>query len=176
MPVRIQRLLLRLQRYDVTLTYKPGKELYIADTFSRAYLTGRDPSDIELDNEVDCHVHCLVKRLPLAKSKLEEFKEASASDIELQQLKKVIISGWPDTKQEVPNEVKPYWNFRDEINETEEILFRGEKIVPTSLRREMLERIHEVHLGIPKCMQRGRQSLFWTGMSSEILYPNARHA
>ena len=39
-PVRIQRLLLRLQRYDVTLTYKPGKELYIADTLSRAYLTG----------------------------------------------------------------------------------------------------------------------------------------
>ena len=80
-PVRIQRLLLRLQRYDVTLTYKPGKELYIADTLSRAYLTGRDPSDIELDDEIDCHVHCLVKRLPLAKSKFEEFKEASASDI-----------------------------------------------------------------------------------------------
>ena len=154
--VRIQRLLLRLQRYDITLTYKPGKVLYIADTLSRAYLTGRDPSDIELDNEIDCRVHCLVKRLPLAKSKFEDFKEASASDIELQQLKKVIISGWPDTKQEVLNEVKPYWNFRDEINKIEGILLKGEKIdkitVPTSLGRKMLVRIHEVHLGIQECM------------------------
>ena len=59
----------------------------------------------------------------------------------------------------------------------EGILVRGEKIiVPTSLRREMLAHIHEVHLGIQKCMQRGRQRLFWPGMSSEILYPNARHA
>ena len=169
MPVRIQHLLLRLQRYDATLTYKPGKELYIADTLPRAYLTGRDLSGIELDNEIDCHVNCLVKHLPLAKSKFEEFKEASASDIELQQLKKFIISGWPDTKQEVPNEVKPYWNFRDEINEIQEILFKGEKIiVPTSLRREMLACIHEIHLGIQKCMQRGWKSLFWPGMSSKI--------
>ena len=32
----------------------------------------------------------------------------------------------------------------------------------------MLASIHEVHLGIQKCMQRGRQSFFWPSMSSEI--------
>ena len=47
-PVRIQRLLLRLQRYDVTLTYKPGKELYIADALSRAYLTGETQVTLSL--------------------------------------------------------------------------------------------------------------------------------
>ena len=50
----------------------------------------------------------------------------------------MVIHGWPNTKQEVPIDVRPYWNFRDEINEIEGILFKREKIiVPTSLRREM---------------------------------------
>ena len=36
--MRLQRMLLRLQRYTLKVTYKPGKELYIADTLSRAFL------------------------------------------------------------------------------------------------------------------------------------------
>ena len=35
---RLQRLLLRLQKYDVNITYVPGKYMYVADTLSRAYL------------------------------------------------------------------------------------------------------------------------------------------
>ena len=37
-PKRLQSMLLRLQRYDLTVTYKRGKEMYLADTLSRAYL------------------------------------------------------------------------------------------------------------------------------------------
>ncbi|PIK48383.1 hypothetical protein BSL78_14743 [Apostichopus japonicus] len=37
-PPRIQRLLMRAQRYNLKVEYKPGKEMYIADTLSRAYL------------------------------------------------------------------------------------------------------------------------------------------
>ncbi|KAK3731331.1 hypothetical protein QZH41_004089 [Actinostola sp. cb2023] len=37
-PARLQRMLLRLQRYNIDLQYKPGKELYTADTLSRAHL------------------------------------------------------------------------------------------------------------------------------------------
>ncbi|PIK59631.1 hypothetical protein BSL78_03427 [Apostichopus japonicus] len=35
-PKRLQRLLLRLVQYDVDIVYKPGKEMYLADTLSRA--------------------------------------------------------------------------------------------------------------------------------------------
>ena len=35
---RLQRLLLRLQRYDVTINYLPGKYMYVADALSRAFL------------------------------------------------------------------------------------------------------------------------------------------
>ena len=36
-PRRLQRMILRLQRYDVHITYKKGTEMYLADALSRAY-------------------------------------------------------------------------------------------------------------------------------------------
>ena len=39
-PKRLQRMLLRLQKYDLELQYKKGKEMYIADALSRAYPKG----------------------------------------------------------------------------------------------------------------------------------------
>ena len=36
---RLQRMRLKLQKYDLAVQYTKGKELYIADTLSRAYLT-----------------------------------------------------------------------------------------------------------------------------------------
>lgn len=37
-PPRLQKMLMRLQAFDLCVTYKPGKDLHIADTLSRAYL------------------------------------------------------------------------------------------------------------------------------------------
>lgn len=36
--IRLQRMLLRLQRYNLNVIYKPGKELHIADALSHVYL------------------------------------------------------------------------------------------------------------------------------------------
>jgi hypothetical protein len=47
-PKRLQRMLLQLQKYDIRLQYTPVKEMYIADTLSRAYL-----KDLPNDNESD---------------------------------------------------------------------------------------------------------------------------
>ena len=37
-PLRLQKMLLALQRYELRIVYKPGKELFIADALSRNYL------------------------------------------------------------------------------------------------------------------------------------------
>lgn len=37
-PKRLQRMLLRLQSYDLEIKYKPGRDMYQADTLYRAYL------------------------------------------------------------------------------------------------------------------------------------------
>ena len=168
-PTRIQRLLLRLQRYDIDLQYRPGKELVIADALSRAYVSTRYPEDKELDDEIDFHVHSIISSVPISKSKFDAFKAATAADRALQELSKTIRNGWPELREQVPNEIKNFWNYRDEIHEIDGVLFKGEKIiVPESLKQSMLSLIHEVHLGVQKSLYRARQSLFWPGMTQEV--------
>ena len=46
-PPRLQRMLLELQRYDVTIKYRPGKEMQLADALSRC--PARASQEIKLD-------------------------------------------------------------------------------------------------------------------------------
>ena len=50
-PPCLQRMLLELQRYDVTIKYRPGKEMQLADTLSRCPV--RASQEIKLDMRVD---------------------------------------------------------------------------------------------------------------------------
>ena len=57
-PLRIQRLMLRLQKYDFRLSYTPGKYLITADALSRATdTTAVNTSD--MFQHVDVHVDML---------------------------------------------------------------------------------------------------------------------
>ena len=49
-PRRLQNLLLRAKNYDFTITYKPGRTISVADTFSRAPV--HNPSREELVHTV----------------------------------------------------------------------------------------------------------------------------
>ena len=167
-PPRIQRFLLRLQKYDLRVEFTPGSEIPVADTLSRAYLNHQVKPEVR-EQEIRCHVHSIIKSLPVSMSKLDELKRETAKDENLQKLKLFIREGWPNDKKTVPDAVKPYLTHLYEISEAEGIMLRGSRIiVPTSMRREMKSRIHEGNLGIERCKARAREALYWPGMSSEI--------
>ena len=48
-PLRLQKMMLQLQRYNFDLVYKAGKELHIADTLSRAFLPHHDAIEEEFE-------------------------------------------------------------------------------------------------------------------------------
>ena len=165
---RLQCLLLRLQKYEVNITYVPGKYMYVADTLSRAYLD-EPPSEQELSDDMEVIVHSLVERLPLTKEKLAQMKAATAQDEILQMLSKVARNGWPSHKSKLPASVAYYWNLRAEIDEAEGLLFPGEKlIIPQEMRQDVLNCIHESHPGMEKCKSRARAVVYWPSMSTAI--------
>ena len=56
-----------------------------------------------------------------------------------------------------------------ELTVVQNILLKGTRIViPSSMRLEILEKIHEGHLGIAKCRERVKSYVWWTGLSREI--------
>ena len=163
--LRLQKLLLDLQKYDLKVTYKPGSTLFLADHLSRAY-PNEAKEDLISDSELSVNYLTL---LPVSKDNQLKIKNAIKQDEEMQILRDTVLKNWPQRKDQVPSIIRPYWNFRDEITFVEEMLFKGQKlIVPKSLRKEMLAFIHKSHLGKTKCKPRARDSLFWIGMASDV--------
>ena len=85
------------------------------------------------------------------------------------QLQKVVMSGWPQSKVEIPVDTRPYWKSRDEISCYKGLMFKGDHIiVPHCLQPEILQRIHSAHLGIEKCRAQVKRAVFWPGINSAI--------
>ncbi|CAC5373013.1 unnamed protein product [Mytilus coruscus] len=165
-PQRIQRFVLQLQKYDIIVRYKSGKSMYVSDTLSRMYLqetVEKLVPDIEI-NEIQLNAHLLI-----SSEKYELFTKQTESDEILQQMTKTNKEGWTLKKEELPEDLKMYWQFRNEITCIDNLLYKGLKlIIPTSLRKEMLQLIHETHMGIVKCKTRVREFMYWPGMMSDI--------
>ena len=164
-PQRLQRMMLRLQCYDLQVEYEPGKNLLIADTLSRA---PEESTETAANTKDECEV-LTIENMPVSEEKLEQCKDATRKDLTLQKLKTTVISGWPERKSQVDPELREYWNIKGEISFCDDLLLRKDRlIVPSSLREEMLSQIHSSHLGIEKCKRRARDLLYWPGMNQQI--------
>ena len=106
-PLHLQRMLVQLQRFPgITVVYKRGESLHLADALSRAhleeYLTNAEQLDINLVEHV------------ISDQQLAKFVEATKEDEILSELQRIILSGWPDSRGQVPFNAQEFWNYRDE--------------------------------------------------------------
>ena len=105
----------------------------------------------------------------MSDTKLVELKDETKKDNQLQQMTYMIKTGWPTNKRDTPKECVPFWNFRDELCVSDNIIFKGEKVViPRKMQSQLLRYIYSSHLSIEKCKQGARDVLFWPGMTSQI--------
>ncbi|XP_046443876.1 uncharacterized protein K02A2.6-like [Daphnia pulex] len=164
---RIQRMRLQLQRFDFRLVYKPGKELFIADTLSRAPSPRLFTDDVTQDSEDQ--VHHVLHSLVTSVSTRKRYAEATALDPTLQLLKTVIQKGWPEKRAQCPASVKPYWSVRSDLSMVEGVLLCGSRlVVPMSLRRETMEGIHDGHFGETKSVLRAKSAVYWPGWEDQV--------
>ena len=165
-PPRIQRLLLKLQKYDITFEFTPGKLLVLADTLSRAYaptITDDDSCE-KIDQEVESHVDGIKAAIPISEEKWKQIAAETVND-------KILFTVMQQIKQNTPhsNIVKPYRSFVDELSVIDGVLMKGDRvIIPSSMRAEMISRIHEGHLGIEKSKSRAREVLYWPSLNTDI--------
>ena len=87
----------------------------------------------------------------------------------MQALQKVIRNGLPEIKNDLPHDITPYFNNRDELSAQDGIVFKGDRcVVHKSLRPEVLSRIHRSHIGVEGCLGRARESVYWPGMNIAV--------
>ena len=158
-PARLQRMLLRLQNYDVKIAYKPGREMVVADTLSR-YAPLIAP-EVALDLAIH-HVH-------ITPEKKKVFQKCIQEDPLLRSLAETILAGWPEDITDLPNALRPYHDHRNILTVEDGLILRGEAlIIPPPEREKVLASIHEGHMGISKCQYRARQCVYWPGINADI--------
>ncbi|XP_044005925.1 uncharacterized protein K02A2.6-like [Aphidius gifuensis] len=162
---RMQLMLLKIMKYRPIVQYVPGKEMFLADTLSRAFL--RDP--VQEDTELNAVIHSVSRHLAVSDQKKKAMQAATLEDEVLQRLIQYQHNGWPEYIQNVNHGVRSYWNYRQDISVDDGLVFVEDKlVVPATLRQEMLKIVHEGHLGEEKCKKNARSVLFWPGMTNEI--------
>ena len=138
--------------------------MFTPDTLSRAPLPGTDENVELLVREAEAYL----LDLPATDATLEKIRRAQENDAVCSLITQFALHGWPELAN-LQGEVKKFFPFGGEITVFEGLLLRGYRlIIPQSLRQEMLMKIHQGHLGIVKCRERAKHSLWWPNLSSEL--------
>ena len=157
-PPRLQRMLLELQRYDVTIKYRPGKEMQLANALSHCPV--RASQEIKLDMRVDY--------IAFMKPWIEKLKDSLQRDPILAMVYQ-LTQGWPHQRRHVPRLARRYWDFRDELSTDDGMLLKGPRlIIPGELQEEYLSCLHKGHLSVSKVQENAKQHMYWTGIDADI--------
>ena len=152
LPPRVQRLRMRLMRFDIKrMVHVPGKQMYTSDTLSRLQRKQPDskPEDSLIpDQEMSAFVCSIVDALSVSDITLKQIIEAQEEDEVCKQIRQYCLEGWPD-KHRIPSSSKPYWSERGEITINQRVILKSMRIlIPSAIRLEVLDKIHQGHQGI----------------------------
>ena len=114
-------------------------------------------------------VDLVTAKIPYSSNILDTICQELGKDPTFKVLIHHIDVGWPCECGMLPQELHPYWNFRDELSVEDGLVTKSSRLlIPSTLRQKTLEQIHEDHQGIEKCMLKARESVFWPGISDDI--------
>jgi hypothetical protein len=162
---RLKRLKLKLINYRLNVKYLPGKYMFIADFMSR---TGIKTKTIE-DQTMKDFIHTLGSTdISMSEPMLKDFQNKTKSDETLMSVTSYLYEGWPDMK-EMHGDMKHMYRLRNDLQLSNGLIYYGTRlIVPTTLRRLVLSRLHETHLGSSKMLSLVDQFYYWPGIYSDV--------
>lgn len=154
---RIERWVLRLMAYRYNIKYRSGKS-NIADSLSRL---GQD-TDKPKTNIQD-HIQFIVHYAKPQAVSMKSLIEHSEDDPEIRSVKKGLANNeWDES-------IKTYKVFENELCFYNGLLLRGNRIViPTKLRKIVLDAAHEGHPGIVAMKGRLRCKVWWPRMDKDV--------
>ncbi len=115
-------MMLKLQRYNLNVIYKRGKELFVADALSRAHLSSTEPPHTDDLLEV-------MTLQVLSSQRTEELRSVIKSDTTCQRLVDMIMHGWPISFRELSHDVRPFFAMREEFVVENGLIFRGQRLL-----------------------------------------------
>ena len=183
---RLFRLKQRTLMWRFDIVHMPGKGNFFSDATSRNPVDNSSEDEIEIttsdvlstirkhdstiDNmeiQITANSHNTINKIRAIT--WDTLLQASENDKIMTELRHVIESGFPDTKQELPTHLLPFWEHRNDLYVITDIIFFKQRVlIPSSLRREVLDSLHAAHQGVTSMNERAKASVFWPGITRDI--------
>ena len=181
---RLQRLRTRIMSYNFTAQWVKGTKNEAADALSRHPLQTPCVGDDDLaKREVDignnqtpnsqapslAQIRVSTLQPEEENLHLHELRQHAEDDQEYQDLRKVIVDGFPNQRGLMTEPLKKFWAIKDNLSVDDGLIIYGCRLfIPTSLRATMLQRLHEAHQGISRSQARARLTIYWPGIDWDI--------
>lgn len=163
---RLQRFKLAMLRFDYSVFYTPGKQLFTADTLSRSPLKTYGPD--RFDDDTVAYVQAVVNQMAISDERLAEVFERQQSNDDFIKMHSYIHTSWPP-KERLSEELRKFDAHKEYITDINGLLvYKSRVIIPENMRSYILERLHEGHFGINRCRARANDSVWWPGISIDI--------
>ena len=139
----IQRLIVRSFPYQpFNVQYRKGVEIPLADALSRVTLTPVEEDGIQLPIVA---VNLITSNIPVSSTEIELIHEETSKDPTLTLLRHYIHMGWPIDHRMLPQELHTFWNYREDLSMENGLITKGARLlIPSMLRRKVLEQIHDI--------------------------------
>lgn len=188
---RLQRLRTRLMAYNFTARWLKGSKHMAADSLSRHPTDHPESADTLGEYDLDVsHTVNSVQALSFSEIRLvqandsdlnlrlQEVLDHANQDLEYQQLRALVLEGFPSHKSCLPDNMKKFWGIREHLAIDDELIVFGCRLfIPESLRSSILLRLHEGHMGVNRSLARARLTIYWPRMDQDIceLVDNCQH-
>ncbi|XP_011869480.1 PREDICTED: uncharacterized protein K02A2.6-like, partial [Vollenhovia emeryi] len=154
--LRMQHYGLFLRGFNYKIKYRKSAEHANADCLSRLPLSNK----IETHDVIDAFLIETVNSFPID---AKIVKAETQNDVNCQKLCKILEEKQGKAK-------RTFWNIDlNEFREINGVLMRDHRIViPTKLRKQMLQELHVGHFGMTKMKNLARSYFWWSGLDQEI--------
>ena len=95
---------------------------------------------------------------------IHQIQQATVQDEHLQLLKSLIITAWPGTKDQLHQDIRPYWSFKDDLAVIDGVIMKGRCIIILKILKQ-----HVNHIGIEKKPELfTHKSFYWVNVDNDI--------
>ena len=126
----------------------------------------------------------------------EVVKQETNRDEFMCNLSTLINSAFPDSKHDLPAELLPYWNIRNNLYIVDGVVLMKDQVVipvslrnsvtqaltdgsgtriiiPPKLRQEIIQSLHSAHQGVGSMNERAKASVYWPGITKDVEFVRA---
>ncbi len=119
---RLQRIRLRLQRFNYEIIHTAGKNLVTAELFSRKPAFTPTIADKKFEVELQTVAIQAVNHINCSQPMLERLKAAQQETDLGKKLAHYIATGWPSQRRDLPEELITYWQTPEFLSTEDELI------------------------------------------------------